>query len=194
MENYIVTISRQFASMGRSIAQQMATNLDIEFYDRDLVEATAKRMGQPIPIISEEEEKSTSKYFKRAFPLGINMKDEIFEVQKNIIEDISSKESCIIVGRCGNSILRDRKNAIHIFVFAPYEKRVENCINYLEMDRQQAKNMIVKVDKAREVYRRRYSDGDISPLDGYDLLVDSSKLGIEKTASMLSNMVKDLYL
>lgn len=192
MEKYVVTISRQFASMGRSIAQQMATDLNIEFYDRDIVEATAKRMGQPIPIISEEEERSTSKYFKRAFPLGVNMQDEIFEVQKNIIEDISKKESCIIVGRCGNSILRNTKNSLHIFVFAPYETRIENCIEYLEMSRPQARQMINKVDKAREIYRKRYSS-DLSPLDGYDLLIDSSKLGIDKTASALCSTVKDIF-
>lgn len=193
MKKYTITISRQFASMGRSIAQRMSEDLNIKFYDRDIVEATAKRMGQPIPVISEEEEKSSNKYFKRIFPYGMSMQDEIFQVQKNIIEDIVKEDSCIIVGRCANTILKDNINTFNIYIFAPYEERIKNCVEHLEMNTQLAKDMIRQVDKARETYRQRYSDKPLSTFDGYDLLVDSSKLGIDKTAKMLSSIVKELY-
>ena len=110
MKQYVITISRQFGSMGRTIAKQMAEELNIDFYDRDIVEETAKRMGLPVSTVSATEENANSKYFKRQYPLGMgvsNMQDEIFSIQRNIIEDLAKKESCIIVGRCAESILAD---------------------------------------------------------------------------------------
>ena len=105
MEQYVITISRQFGSMGRSIAKELSENLGIEFLDRDIVEATAKRMGLPVSVISDEEESMKSTFFRRQYPLGMGMsslKDEIFYTQKNIIRDFAAKGSCIIVGRCAD--------------------------------------------------------------------------------------------
>lgn len=85
MEQYVITISRQFGSMGRSIARELSEILGIEFLDRDIVEATAKRMGLPVSVISDEEESMKSTFFRRQYPLGMGMsslKDEIFLTQK----------------------------------------------------------------------------------------------------------------
>lgn len=197
MENYVVTISRQFASFGRSIAQRMSEELQIEFYDRDIVEATAKRMGQPIPVISNEEENSNSVFFRRKYPLGMgvaNIQDEIFEVQTNIIRDIVKKESCIIVGRCAGSVLKDHPRCLNIYVYSPYECRLKNCTDSLQMDLKQAKKMIKEVDKARENYRYRYCPEVDNVYDGYDIMIDSSRFGIDKTAKILADIVKSSFL
>ena len=197
MENYVVTISRQFASFGRSIAQRMSEELQIEFYDRDIVEATAKRMGQPIPVISNEEENSNSVFFRRKYPLGMgvaNIQDEIFEVQTNIIRDIVKKESCIIVGRCAGNVLKDHPRCLNIYVYSPYECRLKNCTDSLQMDLKQAKKMIKEVDKARENYWYRYCPEVSNVYDGYDLMIDSSRFGIDKTAKILADIVKSSFL
>lgn len=196
MENYVITISRQFASLGRSIAQKMAEELQIEFYDRDIVEATAKRMGQPVPVISNEEENANSVFFRRKYPLGMgvaNIQDEIFNVQTNIIRDFASKESCIIVGRCAGSVLKDHPRCLNIYVYSPYESRLKNCTDGLQMDLKMAKKMIKDVDKARENYRRRYSNVD-NPYDDYDIMIDSSRFGVEKTAKILVDIVKNTLI
>ncbi len=196
MENYVVTISRQFASFGRSIAQRMSEELQIEFYDRDIVEATAKRMGQPIPVISNEEENSNSVFFRRKYPLGMgvaNIQDEIFEVQTNIIRDIVKKESCIIVGRCAGSVLKDHPRCLNIYVYSPYECRLKNCTDSLQMDLKQARKMIKEVDKARENYRYRYCPDVDNVYDGYDIMIDSSRFGIDKTAKILADIVKSSF-
>lgn len=95
MEQYVITISRQFGSMGRSIARELSEILGIEFLDRDIVEATAKRMGLPVSVISDEEESMKSTFFRRQYPLGMGMsslKDEIFLTQKNIIRDLQPRD------------------------------------------------------------------------------------------------------
>lgn len=196
MEKFVVTISRQFASMGRTIAQEMSRELGIEFYDRDIVEATAARMGQSVPEISRAEESGGSVFSNRRYPLGmglISMQQEIFCVQSNIIRDLAKKESCIIVGRCADSILRDIPECLNIYVYAPYEARLQNCTELLGMDEKTAKRMIREVDKAREIYRLRYCDGVKSVLDHRDLMIDSSRFGPEKTAHILCGIVREVF-
>ncbi|MCI9065441.1 MAG: cytidylate kinase-like family protein [Lachnospiraceae bacterium] len=197
MKQYVVTISRQFGSMGRTIAQLMAWDLGVNFYDRDIVEETAKRMGLPISVISAKEENANSVYFKRQYPLGMglsNMQDEIFSIQKNIIEDLAKKESCIIVGRCADSILADMENRLSVYIYAPYEKRFANCTKILKMEEKVARRMIREVDRSRELYHRRYCPEYTDPFSNRDLLIDSSRFGIEKTAEMLSEIVRDLFV
>lgn len=196
MEQYVITISRQFGSMGRTIAKQMAEKLGIEFYDRDIVEETAKRMGLPVSVISAKEENANSIYFRRQYPLGMgvsNMQDEIFNIQKNIIEDLAKKESCIIVGRCADSILADSKNRLSIYIYAPYEKRLQNCTEILKMEEKTARKMIREVDRSRELYHRRYCPEYTDAFSNRDVLIDSSRFGIEKTAEILVKLVLDLY-
>lgn len=193
---YVITISRQFGSMGRTIAKQMAEELEIPFYDRDIVEETAKRMGLPVSVISAKEENANSIYFKRQYPLGMgvsNMQDEIFSIQKNIIEDMAKKESCIIVGRCAESILADRDNRFNIYIYASYEKRMENCTKILKMDEKVARKMIREVDRSRELYHRRYCPEYVDAFSNRDLLIDSGRFGIDQTAKILVGLVRDLY-
>ncbi len=192
MEQYVVTISRQFGSMGRTIAAEMSKKLGIDYLDRDIVEATAERMGQSVKFISDEEEQSKSFLLKKIYPfnMGIySITDEIFAVQKNIIRDMAKKESCIIVGRCADSILRDFENHLNIYIYAPYEARLHNCVHELMMDEKVAKKMIKEVDLARANYQKKYCPEVKSVFDNKDIMIDSSKFGIEGTADLLSQIV-----
>lgn len=194
MDKYVVTISRQFGSMGRSIARRMSELLKIEYLDRDIVEMTAKRMGLPVSMISEEEEAVEAGFFGRIYPLGSgfpSLKDEIFAVQNNIIRDFAEKSSCIIVGRCSEYVLKDMPNHISIYVYAPYEARLNNCTQILGMDEKTAKRLIKEVDTARENYHKLYVPGYSSPFDNRDLCIDSSKFGINGTAEILEKIIKD---
>lgn len=195
-QKFVITISRQFGSMGRSIAHKLSEILEIDFLDRDIVEATAKRMGLPVSVISEEEENSRLKFFPRMYPLGIgvpNLKDEIFEVQKNIILDLAARKSCIIVGRCADSILRDYENRLCVYIYAPYEARLKNCTDILHMDYKTARRMIKEVDTARDNYHRTYCPGWGSPFDFKDIMLDSSRFGIEGTARIIAGIVREQW-
>lgn len=197
MKPYVITISRQFASMGRSIAQKLSEDLGIEFYDRDIVEEVAKRTGLPISVISEKEEVSQSIYYKRQFPLGTgipSLKDEIFMVQKNIIEDLAKKESCIIVGRCADSILADHERHLSVYVYAPYMARFNNCTKYLGMDEATAKKMIREVDRSRELYHRRYCSEAKDDFTNKDFMIDSSRFGIDTSAKIIGDIAKGMFL
>ena len=196
MKQYVVTISRQFGSMGRSIAQALAQQLNIDFYDRDIVEETARRMGLPVSVISDTEENAKSVYFRRIYPLGMgvpNLRDEIFLVQKNIIRDLAAKSSCIVVGRCGGSILADMPNRLGVYVYAPYSQRLQNCTQKLGMDEATARRMIREVDRARELYHRRYCPEVKDVFTDHDLMLDSSRFGVEGSASLLAHIAQTLF-
>ena len=196
MKQYVVTISRQFGSLGRTFAQKMAGELGIEFYDRDIVEETASRMGLPVSVVSGKEENSDSIYLRRQYPLGTipSMRDEIFLIQKNIIRDLAQKESCIIVGRCADSILMDMENHLNVYIYAPVEARLRNCVDILKMDEKTARRMIREVDRSRELYHRRYCPEYVDASTNKDVMLDSSRFGAEGSAKLLVGIVKELFL
>ncbi|MCD7927942.1 MAG: cytidylate kinase-like family protein [Oscillospiraceae bacterium] len=195
MEKYVVTISRQFASMGRTIAQQMSTTLGIKFYDRDIVDETAKRTGQTVSEVSSIEEQGASPFSNHRYPLDLgllSLHKQIFEVQSNIIRDLASKESCIIVGRCADSVLKDFPRCLNIYVYAPREERLKNCVERLSMDPKKAKDTLTFMDRARELYRARFA-GTKNAMEHQHLMIDSSHFGPEATAQILCTVVRQVF-
>ena len=196
MDNYTITISRQFGALGRTIAQNMSLELGIEFYDRDIVEATAQRMGLPVPEISSEEERAGGFFAERKYPLGMglaSMQDEIFQVESNIIKDIAEKESCIIVGRCADSVLKGKDRLLNVYIYSSVQDRISNCVNILGMDEKEAKKMMKDVDRAREAYRQKYCEGVSSVFDHRDICIDSGRFGAGQTSKLLCSIVREMF-
>lgn len=194
MEKYVITVSRDFASMGRSIAQLLAQRLGVEFYDRDIVEETARRLGLPVSEISATEESARNRYYKRIYPLGMSIKslqDEVFMTQANIIRDLAARESCILVGRCADEVLKDFDNVLSVHIFAPVQDRLRNCVEKLEMDPETARRTLAQVDKARAGYHRVYGGGDV--FANCHLMLNSAEFGIEGTAALLAAVVQTRF-
>ena len=169
-EKFVVTIARQFGSLGRPIARKVSEKL--------------------------AEESAKSAFFNMNYPLGMGttaIQDSIFASQRKIIVNLAEKESCIIVGRCADHILRDCKNIINIFIYAPYEARLVNCVERLDMRLDEAKRMIASVDKARESYHRHYSGYSMSDKDYKHVMLDSSLLGVDGTCDILTDIIKKRF-
>ena len=196
-QKYVINIARQFGSLGRPIAKRLSEILGIEYYDRDIVEKAAKIMNLPVSVISNAEERhKKSNFFNMLFPLGTeshDMQEKIFNVQRDIILNISEKESCIIVGRCSDYILDTNTNRINIFIYAPYEDRYKNCIEALHMTPEEARKMIHEVDKARNAYHMKYAKYLPGDLNHTDLILNSSLLGVEGTAQFLAETIRIKY-
>ena len=191
MKHYIITIARQFGSLGRPIAKKLSNNLGIEFYDRDIVEETARKTGLSVSTVSDKEESAHKNFLYMGYPLGMgkdNEQDQIFKNQVKIIRELANKESCIIVGRCSDYILKEREDAMHVFIYASYEQRVKNCVNDLGMSEEEAKKMISKVDKARDVYHKTYAGFLPGDFRYKDLMLDSGLLGVDGTAKAIADI------
>lgn len=195
MQKYVVTITRQFASMGRSVARELSKELEIEFYDRMFVEEVAKRMNLTPAFISGQEEAIDKQHKHSYFPLGmgLNLQDEIFAVQTNLMQDLAKKDSCIFVGRLCDHILADHPNNISIHIYTSYENRFRNCVEKLGMDEKIAKKMITDVDTARERYRKKYAPNSRDFFKNKQVMLDSSFFGIEGTARVIAQIVKEKY-
>ncbi|MDR3599490.1 MAG: cytidylate kinase-like family protein [Desulfosporosinus sp.] len=192
----MVTIARQFGSLGRPIARKVSEKLGIEYYDREIVEFTSKKLNLPVSTISDEEESAKSAFFNMSFPLGMGtteIQDQIFVVQRKIITDFAEKESCIIVGRCSDYILKDCTDIINIFIYAPYTARLRNCVESLNMQPAEAKKMIAAVDKAREAYHRHYCGYSMSDKDFKHVMLDSSLLGVDGTCDVLVEIIRKRF-
>lgn len=131
IKKFAVTITRQFGSLGRLIAKRMSELLNIEYYDRDIVDMTAKKLNLPVSEVIDNEESAKSAFFKMRYPFGsgtTQLQDSIYLAQQRIIMDFVKHQSCIVVGRCSDYILQNMENCINIFIYAPYEQRLRNCI------------------------------------------------------------------
>ena len=196
-KKYVVTIARQFGSLGRPIARKMSEILGIEYYDRDIVDQAAKKLQLPVSVVDQEEERAVKQavnpFSRMMFPLGkgtSNTQDNIFEAQKNIIQFLAEKDNCIIVGRCSDFILSEVENSIHIYIYASYEARLRHCIEELGMEETEARRMIKSVDEARDSYHMQYAGYLPDDKRHKDIMIDSSLFGVEGTAQFLADAVK----
>lgn len=192
MKKFVITITRQFGSLGRPVAKRLSELLEVEYYDRDIVEAAAKKMKLPVSVISETEEKKSG-FFQMLFPLGTESPERqkaIFDVQSQIISDLASKNSCIIVGRCADYVLADDPDAIHVYIYAPYADRLANCVGPLGMEKAEAKRMIADVDKARTAYHKYFTGYSPGNPDHKHVIINSALLEVEGTAQALAAIVR----
>lgn len=194
---YVITIARQFGSLGRPIAKRLAELLEVDYHDRYLIDSAAERISMPNSVVSNLDEKGSGKYFSMKFPLGVSTaatQDKIFEAQSEIIKDLAERESCIIVGRCADYILRDAKNHMRVYIYAPYENRLQNCTQTLMIEEREAKKIIREVDSARDEFHMKYAG--YVPSNPYykDVMINSAYLGVEGTAQLLANIVRTQYM
>lgn len=194
MEKYVISISRQFGSLGRPIAKKLSELLGVEYYDREIVDKVAKKHNLTVKEVSNLEE--TANYGFMRFPLGTGTsaaQNAIFQAESSMIQELAEKESCIIVGRCADYILEDFPNHLSIFIYAPYEDRIVNCVNDLGMDTKTAKKMINEVDKARDAYHLRYAKYLPNDTNHIDIMVNSATFGVDATAVYLAKIIQDRF-
>lgn len=195
MQPYVITITRQFAAMGRSVARELSKELGIEFYDRLFVEEVAKRMNLTTSFIMGQEESIDKKHKHSFFPLGmgLSLQDEIFAVQTNLMQDWAKKDNCIFVGRLCDHILADHPNHLSVHIYTSYDNRYKNCVEHLGMEEKSVKKMISDVDLARERYRKKYAPDSEDFFKNKQVMLDSSVFGIEGTARVIAQIAKEKF-
>ena len=197
MDKYIITITREFGSLGRPIAHALSQKLGIEYYDRDIVDEVAKQLNLPVSQISDAEESSHNHFFAHMFPLGTDkqyIQDMIFDVQKDIILDLARKSSCIIVGRCADLVLTGQDvDCLSLFICAPFEWRVHHRMELENLDEKAARALVEKTDAQREKYYTHYTGRPWGLPENYDICINSARLGIDRTAALLAEHCRELF-
>ena len=194
--NYVVTIARQFGAAGLPVAEKLSEKLGVEYYNRDLVDKAAEELDIPASEILEEEELKAvgrDSLFEKLYPLGNgprNLQDKIFAAQSHVIQRLAERESCIIVGRCSDYVLKNHENALHVYLYASLEERVKNCVDYLHITEAEAFKMIPKAEKARNSYYLHYAGYMQDDPTGKDILIDTGRFGIDAVAEILESIVR----
>ncbi len=193
----VITIGREYGSGGREIGRKLAEALGIKFYDRELIDIAAKESGMSKEIFEKVDETAASSllysivsgnYMSPLLDLPIN--DKLFILEADIIKEVVDKESCVIVGRCADYILRDYKECINIFIHAPIKARIAHAIKYYNLPVEKAEAKINKIDKKRATYYKYYTGNKWGQIQLYDLSVDSSLLGIDGTIEFIKNFIE----
>ena len=204
--NYVINIGRQLGSGGKEIGEKLAARLGIDFYDKELINLASEESGLCKEIFEKADEKASQGIigglFGMRFPFisegampcnNCLSNDALFKVQSDVIRHLAAEKSCVFVGRCADYILEDIPNHLNVYVYAPDEARLKNCVENLQMDPQTAKKMMRDVDAARNRYHKAYIPGWQSVFDHKDLMIDSSRFGIDGTAKILADIVKNQW-
>ena len=191
MSKRIITINRMYGSGGRAIGKALAEELEIGFYDKELIEIAARDKNIPFGDLADVDEKRPGAW---SFPVNheiqisqdyraIPMNDVLFELQRDIILSLSDKEDCVIVGRCANHILQDR--TLSVFIYAPFETRVKNVMERLDREEKAARKLVKRMDKERRSYYEFFTDEKWLDMGQYDLCIDSSRFTTEEIVKIL---------
>ena len=195
MSNRIITISRQFGSGGRTIGRLAAERLGINCYDQEVLDKISMESGLDKEFVSENSEYASygglfgSMFLGRNYN-GHSIQDDLWVIQKEVIRDIADKESCIIVGRCADYILRDKEqwDCLNVFVYADPEKRADRIVKeYGETSDAPFKRLKDK-DHRRAAYYQFYTDRKWGKLENYHIALDSGTLGIDKCVDILCEL------
>ncbi len=189
---YIICISRQYGSGGRFIAKKLAEKLNIKFYDNELLAKAASESGMSKAVFENYDEKKDG-FFSGIIPTSygfdMSMGQKVFLAQFDSIRKIAQAESCVIVGRCADYILRDMTNVVSVFIHAPIESRIDRAIKFYNVEPSKARDTVVKMDKKRKNYYNFYSDKTWGKADSYDLCI-SSDIGIDESVEAIKTFAE----
>ena len=192
-KNIVITIARQNGSGGRTIAQMLSERLGIHYYDKELLRLASEDSGINEDLFRNADEKiKNTKLFKIAHSVyhgelippeseDFTSMENLFNYQAKIIKKLAEQdESCIIVGRCAEYVLKDYDNVLSVFIHAPKEYCLEQAAKKQSMSPKELEKYVQKVDKRKADYHRYYTGLEWTDARNYDLCLDSSKLGFER--------------
>lgn len=191
MKKTVITISREYGSGGRDIGKLVAEKLGFKYYDGELLSLVAKESGYTEDFIRQNDQKRTQSLLYHLY-IGSQIlpaSDMIFIAQSRVIKDLYNKESCVIVGRCADYVLRECENVINVFIHAPLEKRAERVRDVYQEKAENYKAYVQKKDKSRVAYYNYFADDQWGKAQTYDISV-SSEIGIEKTADIIVDYIR----
>ena len=181
-KHIVVTISREYASGGRYVGKLLSEMLGINFYDKELITLAALESGLSRQYIKEIDEGSRKS----------ENDDRVFIAQSRIIKNLAKRESCVIVGRCADYILKDNKNVLKVFLYSDDISKINRAVKYYGIDKNKAYKQIIKINKEREKHYKFYTNRNWKDMSNYDLIINVDSKGVEKTAKFIMDYLNDV--
>ena len=200
--NRIITIARQYGSGGKTVGQMLAKDLGIDCYDREILCMASDDSGLNLQMFGNPDERRRNTFLTRAIKKvykgevippdsdDFASSDNLFNYQAKVVNDLAEKESYVIVGRCVNYVFKDRPNTLRVFIHAPWEFRVEQASQKISGSREDVEKFLLKDDKRKQDYYRKFAGGQWSDATNYDLCLNSGKLGFDKCVDAIEAQLK----
>ena len=188
--NIVITIAREYGSGGRYIGKLVAEKLGIKLYDKEFVKKVAEETGLSEEFIKNNEQKRDALAdLNNGYYFGLNNADELFLKESEIIKNTAEKESCVIVGRCADFILNDRKDVTKVFIYSNMENKVKRATEFYGLDKAKAEKEITRINKLRANHYKHYTEKEWNNPNNYDICINSDTLGVEKSADLICEIV-----
>lgn len=188
--NIVITIAREYGSGGRYIGKLVAEKLGIKLYDKEFVKKVAEETGLSEEFIKNNEQKRDALAdLNNGYYFGLNNADELFLKESEIIKNTAEKESCVIVGRCADFILNDRKDVTKVFIYSDMENKVKRATEFYGLDKAKAEKEITRINKLRANHYKHYTEKEWNNPNNYDICINSDTLGVEKSADLICEIV-----
>ena len=197
MDNKIITISREFGSGGRIIGEKLAERLGVSFYDKLIIAKVAEHTGLAEDFIEKKGEYSPSKsMFAYGWvarnSMGESLEEYLYSVQRKIILELAEKESCVIVGRCADAILKNHPKRINVFICSDEQHKLEKIQRVYEKSPNEAKRMMRDMDKKRSINYNYYTDQKWGDVRHYTMALNSGELGYDKCVELIAAAANNL--
>lgn len=188
----IISIGREFGSGGHAIAEIIAKDLGINMYDRNMLDEIAREKGIDVDSLHRFDEKPRNPFLSRSVRgYSSSMEENLAQLQFEFIKGkAASGESFVIVGRCAEHVLKDSDSVISIFVLGDKQEKIARVKAKYDLDREEALTKMTRHDKKRKAYHNSYSDSKWGDSRGYDMCVNSSRLGVEGTAKFIESYIE----
>lgn len=199
----IITIGRQCGSGGREIGITLAKDLNIPYYDKELLKRAARESGLCEEVLEKFDERPTSSLLYSIvmdpYSLGINangidmpINHKVFLAAFDTIKRIADEGPCVMIGRCADYALSDYKNVVNFFLYAPIEARAKRVAERMELTPEKAKDFALKTDKQRASYYNYYTTKKWGSINSYNYCLDTSKLGVEGTVALMKQIIEQV--
>ena len=198
----VITIGREYGSGGKYIGERLAKELNLKFYDKEILERLSKEENIDIELLKKTDESNKNSFWYTLAMASMSMSDSVntltdlpmsdkyFVSTSRLIEKIAKEDNCVIIGRCSNIILKDNPNVVNVFIYSQDEKfKIKRKVEFDGIDEKKAIRMMQRKDKERSSYYHYYTNEKWGARSGYDLLIDSSKLGIDGTVNLLKQYI-----
>ena len=203
MENkMIITIGRQYGSAGLEIGKKLAEELGVNLYDKEMLKRAAKESGLCEELFEKHDEQPTNSFLYSlvmdTYSLGYSsssyadmpINHKVFFSQFDTIKMIANEGPCVMVGRCADYALEDYENVINVFICADMDQRISRIAQEHNLTDAKAKDLIIKTDKKRASYYNYYTNKKWGDAKGYDLCLNSGKLGVYGTVKAILEYIK----
>lgn len=191
-EHIVITISREYGSGGRYIGKLLADKLGIKVFDQEIVDKVSEVTGLSKEYIENYEQKRNSADTINDARVSeeLGNEDELFIAESNIIKQLAKENSCVIIGRCADYILKDEKNIVNVFIYNSFDEKVKRTVDIYKLKEKDARKEIKRINKQRANHYKHYTGNEWGKLENYDICINSDFMGVENASELLYDIVR----